>query len=313
MSYEVTDDYFNDIILNNHADHPLPLPNKMGFIQEEKIAINKDIMLCKHKICTNNDIVIKKPTKEFSTFCLVFNINANAKVSYSSLKQDLIYTNSQTIIGRISNSSANISLQKDNTLENICIILSEDFLQRYEIKQSKMDKTKIIQSITSNPKVNNLAQEIFYLNAQNVLDRIYLEGKLLEIIAIALFQIKQKKVGYKTQFSHYDIDALHRSREILENSFKNPPSIAELSKIVHLNEFKLKQGYKHLFEQTPYQTVLAKRLIYGKKMLEEGNLNITEISKKVGYKNIQNFTLAFVKYFGIKPKQLKKECLLKTK
>lgn len=284
----------------------LTLPKSKGYVCQDKFAISEDIILMRNHIFANEDILLTKPMGNFNQFCINFNINADAKVSYCSLKEDLFYKNSQMIIGQFVNSSVKMAIKKALSITNISIFLSNNFLEKYLPKFSHLENSQILKIVSLNPKIQHLAQEIYTTKLQSGLEQIYLQGKVFEIISLGLYSLVQScGEKHKIKFSHYDTKSLHQAREVLQKNYQNPPSITELSKLVRLNEFKLKFGYKQLFGESPYKTVLHKRMLVGKELLMQEDLNITEVAKMVGYKNIQSFTIAFVKYFGLKPRHIK--------
>ena len=73
--------------------------------------------------------------------------------------------------------------------------------------------------------------------------------------------------------------------------------------MVAINELKLKIGFHKYFNTTPYNLLIEYRLQEAKRLLIASELNINEISKKVGYKYAQNFTKAFGDRFGMPPKR----------
>ncbi len=87
---------------------------------------------------------------------------------------------------------------------------------------------------------------------------------------------------------------------------ENPPSISELAKLVKLNEFKLKYGFKSFYNTTPYTLLFDYRMEKAKELLETSEYNINEISTIVGYKQSSNFTKAFCKKYGVLPKDIMK-------
>ncbi len=80
----------------------------------------------------------------------------------------------------------------------------------------------------------------------------------------------------------------------------------ELARIVAINDLKLKVGFHKFFNETPYSVSVEGRLQESKKLLDSSELNINEISELVGYKYASNFTQAFLKKFGVLPKDLMK-------
>lgn len=305
MYYEVIQEHFEDIHSSKNKELNLALPKNLGHKITNKITINKDILLHKHQIYANDNILLKKPFLEFDCFCLNFTINANAKIIYSNIKDEIIYKNSQAIIGNYTSSNIELMIGKNTNLTNIALILSPNFLLEHLPKYSQIKEPKLLHQIHTNPKINALAKEIFLSKMQGSLEKLYIESKILQIIALVFLELNTGKTQYKIKFSNYDINSLYEAREILESSYQNPPSIKELSRRVHLNDFKLKFGYKKLFKQTLYQSVLSTRMLRAKELLAENELNLTQISQEIGYKNIQSFNTAFLKYFGIKPKAFK--------
>lgn len=288
-------------------DKKLIIPKDKGSIVTDKFIISKDIILVKNCVKANENILLSKPISEFNQFCMNFNINANAKVSYSNLKEEVVYKNSQIIVGQFTNSSVQMALSKTSNITNIALFLSNNFLEKYLPKFSHLKSSQILKIVKSNPKILSLSKEIYTANTHDSLENIYMQGKVFEIISLGLRYLSPScSKENKIKFSTYDTNALYQAKEILEKSYQNPPSIIELSKLVRLNEFKLKFGYKQLFGQTPYKTVLDQKMFVAKELLGQEDFNITRVAKEVGYKNIQSFTLAFVKYFGFKPKSIKR-------
>jgi AraC-like DNA-binding protein len=68
-----------------------------------------------------------------------------------------------------------------------------------------------------------------------------------------------------------------------------------------LNEFKLKKGYKTLFNTTVFNHILYLRMAKAKQLLTEENMNVSMISDIIGYHSIAAFSSAFKKRFGYSP------------
>lgn len=173
---------------------------------------------------------------------------------------------------------------------------------------------KTLAHIKMNSKIHYLANELFFSSLTGEMNQLYFESKTLEIIYHCLHIFCNNKdtckfhsdVSNGIKFTKYDIDALNKAKIILLENLQSPPNIATLSKIVKLNDFKLQIGFKKLFNLTPYACLLEERMQQAKILLETSELNINEISIMVGYTYAQNFSNAFFKRFGIRPKELMK-------
>ena len=98
-----------------------------------------------------------------------------------------------------------------------------------------------------------------------------------------------------------EVERMHRTRELLEDKYIDPPTIGELARYIGLNEAKLMHDFKQLFGQTIFEFTQNLRMDEAKKLLETTEKSITEIAFDVGYEYSSNFTTAFKRRFGITP------------
>jgi AraC family transcriptional regulator, transcriptional activator of the genes for pyochelin and ferripyochelin receptors len=136
------------------------------------------------------------------------------------------------------------------------------------------------------------------------LKKLYIESKMLDLLSLQCEWLLQTPTKKNSPIPAADIDKLHAARALLEQRPECPPSLAELSKLCQLNEFKLKKGFRELFNTTVYGFVHETRLTRAQQMIREGQQNISEIAYQLGYSHPQHFQRAFKKQFGITPGSL---------
>lgn len=141
----------------------------------------------------------------------------------------------------------------------------------------------------------------------NKLQMLYLESKLLDLVYTTFNAIETDVRKEEFYLNHKDIECLYKAKQILIENIQAPPSLKELSYKAAINEFKLKKGFKQLFNTTVYGFLQNYRLCQAKELLEHGEINIGEASALVGYKSISHFSKIFKEQFGITPIQIKKE------
>jgi len=90
------------------------------------------------------------------------------------------------------------------------------------------------------------------------------------------------------------------------NKLSAPPSLSELSKLCGLNEFKLKKYFKQVFKTSVFGFVNDEKLEEAKRLIYQGEKNISAVAYELGYAHTQHFQRAFKKRFGITPKALLK-------
>jgi AraC-like DNA-binding protein len=97
-------------------------------------------------------------------------------------------------------------------------------------------------------------------------------------------------------------------REYILNNLEVPlPSTNELSKIFNVNEFKLKDSFRHFFNTSIYQFYTEERLKKAHILILQTSIPLKEIAFISGYNNYTNFYKAFKKRFNYSPSELKRE------
>lgn len=108
-----------------------------------------------------------------------------------------------------------------------------------------------------------------------------------------------------SRYSETDRRAFRAAAEILEREYASPPVIPELARMVGVNEFKLKNGFRELYGHTVYAYIQKQRMAAAKVLLENRDLSITQIAGMVGYVNASHFAEAFRKQHHINPSDLR--------
>lgn len=166
-------------------------------------------------------------------------------------------------------------------------------------------------SIVCNKKMSRaihlILGEIMSCRYRDHVKRIYLEGKILELIAVYLDEAIFENEGRHSllKFSSRDIQALHQARTILDENITSPPTIGKLAKLICLNEYKLKTGFKELFEMPVHAYIIDKRLERARLLMKNERLKVTEAALLVGYNDLSYFAEKFKKKYGVNPSKYK--------
>ncbi|MFC3773434.1 AraC family transcriptional regulator [Paenibacillus sp. GCM10012303] len=83
-------------------------------------------------------------------------------------------------------------------------------------------------------------------------------------------------------------------------------SLKELAADLHMNPTYVSNRFKEMFGTSPILLQREIKIAKAKKLLEMREMNITEISRILGFNDIQTFTRLFKKYTGISPGQYKR-------
>jgi len=322
MSYRISfNNAYKDFSRKNQDSNHIILANDLGSYHTYNEEISNDIHLIKHNMTINEDFEM-----------LVEGIDENHTLSINIPLQGQVHGYNYLTKSEKCDKAKDISIEykdhrkdlfsftKNTNLESVGIFIKDNFLEenffsllkdekRMKIEKNvKNDINTLFKSSLASSKTLILAKEIYNSPFDGALNKLYLQSRVYEIIHdefLSIINEEDKKPIKKTILSQEDIKALYKARAlIIEN--KKSFSIPELSRKVALNEKKLKYGFKQLFHTTPGNFMLEIKMYEAKKLLETSEYNVTEIAKLTGYKYIQNFTQAFIKFFGTTPKELMK-------
>nr|WP_067055857.1 AraC family transcriptional regulator [Mucilaginibacter sp. L294] len=154
--------------------------------------------------------------------------------------------------------------------------------------------------------MQNCIKDIINCTYTGGLKLLFIESKCTELLVLqagAFERAVTKNQNLPLQSAH-DKDFIYYARDYLIQHIHQPPSIAQLAKICGTNEFKLKQGFKGLFDKSIFGYLSDYKLNYAKQLLLEGT-PIKAIAFQLGYSSVQHFSNAFSKKFAVSPGKVK--------
>lgn len=134
---------------------------------------------------------------------------------------------------------------------------------------------------------------------------LFLESKVLELIShVRLYSdCSTDGAGQRidVRLAADDEGKMWQAKAILDERLEEPPSIVELAKLVGVNEFKLKKGFRQVHGLTPYKYLSEQRLERARRLLCEREMNVTEAAFAVGYSSLSHFAKIFRERYGVNP------------
>lgn len=171
-------------------------------------------------------------------------------------------------------------------------------------------------------EVVGIIHQLQRLANENSLNAIYLEAKILECIAILINEVTKSPENAFTNQINYgninigndriikltssDIRAIQKAHDILSENYIDPPSIEVLSKMVFLNEQKLKAGFSKHYHMSIGEFTNHIRMTTAANLLSTTDLSIENIACKVGYNYSSNFSKMFKKIYKKTPLKFRK-------
>ncbi|UKO96925.1 helix-turn-helix transcriptional regulator [Nostoc sp. UHCC 0870] len=154
-------------------------------------------------------------------------------------------------------------------------------------------------------KMRFFAQELWNPPLRGAAKRLYLQGKVFELLALFVDTIcdDQELVSNASKFKPETIARIHHAQEILTIKFENPPSLSELAQMVGVSDRTLQRGFQTLFQTTVVGYVTQLRLEKAQMLLRHGKHKVADVANLVGYGHLGHFSTAFKRRFGITPSQ----------
>lgn len=158
--------------------------------------------------------------------------------------------------------------------------------------------------LVSSPAFASTARHLARNPYQGLARRLFMEAKVLEGVA-ELVQRLGDAEARSPALTPWERSRVFEARDLLTERVADPPTLAELARLVGLPVKRLDRLFREVFGTTPFGWVRDYRLTLAHRLLTEENLPIKQVAHRLGYANVHNFTHAFTARFGVSPGALR--------
>jgi AraC-like DNA-binding protein len=145
----------------------------------------------------------------------------------------------------------------------------------------------LIQSIQNNP-------------GEGSIRNLQVQAKVFELLAMQLEQFRKTDCMVPGLNSD-DTNKLHELHLYIQHHFLEDLSLFQLARIFTMNEFKLKKGFKALFNTTIFGYIRDLRMQHATVLLKDEKKPVEEVAYELGFEHAQHFSTSFKKHFGVSP------------
>ena len=150
--------------------------------------------------------------------------------------------------------------------------------------------------------MRSVVQQIIDCSLVGLTKRLYLQGKVFELISLQLDALFTNKDSAPSAFPKPDtIARIHHAAEILRSQLEHPPSQSELAQQVGVAYCTLYRGFRAVFGVTPFAYLTQQRMKQAEQLLRQPDCTVTEAANRIGYTNPAQFAAAFKRQFGMSP------------
>lgn len=126
------------------------------------------------------------------------------------------------------------------------------------------------------------------------------------LISSLLLKIQQRGNGIVSLVNDIKYERVAKAIKHLNNNFIEPVSLKSTAEKLSVTPQYLSKIFKEIMGISFAQYLIKLRLHYGKELLTNKNLSVTEISFLCGYQNVSHFFRSFKHEFGTTPKLYRK-------
>ncbi len=155
------------------------------------------------------------------------------------------------------------------------------------------------------PAIKAVLYTMLHCPYQGLVKRLFLEAKQIELLALLIDQAERQPSTRPDILKAYDVDKLMAAKVWLDEHFLQPITLLHVARLVGLNDFKLKNGFRILFATTVFSYLSGLRLNHARQLLLDGGHSVADVADIVGYGRADHFSHAFRTYFGYRPSEIK--------
>jgi AraC-like DNA-binding protein len=159
-----------------------------------------------------------------------------------------------------------------------------------------------IHTSTMDSEMRRIVERIEHCPLSGTLRKVYMEGKVLELMALRLAQLSSPRPALTGPMpTAMQITRLREAREIVARNMRSPLSLKSLSREVAMSATVMKCGFRALFGETVFQYLRGLRLERARDMLARDGASAKEAAHAVGFASLSHFAKAFRERFGFSP------------
>ena len=154
------------------------------------------------------------------------------------------------------------------------------------------------------PMMSVVLNQMVQLSVHESMHNLYLRAKVFELMSLYFNRSKEMDVEQcPFLVDDKNIKKIRLAKEIIISRMIEPPSLTDLASEVEISLKKLKEGFKQVYGASVFVFLLDYKMQVSKTLLSSGNYNVNEVALKVGYSTATHFINAFKKKFGTTPKK----------
>jgi AraC-like DNA-binding protein len=155
------------------------------------------------------------------------------------------------------------------------------------------------------PKLFEIATK-FFAGYSGVTGLVYAEAITLELLCSAIESLRTVSNEPMHRYSERELRCLHAARSLLATQLNPPPTVRQVARAAGINVTTLKRGFKSVFGEAPFEFSLRCRMQHALTLLHDRQMQVSRVADAVGYSHQTSFATAFLRHFGLRPRDVRR-------
>lgn len=306
--------YEHNLNENNNNCMTLFFPSNIADGKIDMFKLNEGLFLYHLDLKVNDNFMMEN---KFDKKVLSFTSFLNGKMNFinKDLNIDKTYNQNSLTLNTFSCDGGMSYYQKGDNIKVLSISMEQSFLKDIFCNKNNKIVDSILESFTKDmpfSTINEISCNYKLLQDLNNLlnndldknfKKLYLQSKVYEFLYENFNLLEERTEELLPQIEK---EYLLKVDVYIQKNLYKELTIKELAKIASSNETKFQRNFKIFFKTTVFKYIFNCRMEKAKDLLKNNDISISEVTSIVGYKFQSNFSSAFYKKFGVRPKELMK-------
>lgn len=275
---------------------------------------SEDIKVIYNEDATNENYLQSHFVEGESSFNLLFLLSPNINLQASDCGTQFKFKKNQYILHYSSSENrAELWTENQEVLKYIQIQVNYKYIFDLIDPHSTIESAEILENMKNNNfiflhkqtppnmtvEMHMILKEILGYSKKGIMQKLFIEAKIIKLLILIFEQFNEKDIEEDLSKTPEMI------KKFLDENYHKNLKIEEISKIIGINQNKLRREFKEQYQTTIVNYISELRMLKAKKMIVNNRIMIKEIAIECGYEYVQNFTRAFKKKFGVSPEKLR--------
>lgn len=189
------------------------------------------------------------------------------------------------------------------TVERLHALFVNDFTELSFLTSENINK-KFYAENPITPTLRLVLDQLVHEKTIPTNERLYYTGKAFELMSFYFDRSNEQDIANcPFLLDENNVEKIRQAKKIMIEHMIDPPGLKELARLIGLNEYQLKVGFKNIYGSSVFQFLNDYKMEYARKLLDDRAHKVNEVSEEVGYSNPSHFIVAFKRKYGITPKK----------